>query len=139
MLNSQINANGSTNQPVGLANGWQLLTPGNPYDTPAVPANTARYIIILSDVRKTQDRWYGNGQEGAFDDTLIDGRMDKVCAAVKADGLVIYSIFANTGNQPPSVPLTNCATDCSKYFALTSSSEIVTTFNQIAQQITMCA
>jgi Flp pilus assembly protein TadG len=138
-LNSQItamNANGSTNQPVGLANGWQLLTPGNPYGTAAVPANTARYIIVLSDGRNTQDRWYGDGQEGTAADALIDDRMNKVCAAVKADGVVVYSIFVNTGNQSTPVALQNCATDSSKYFALTSSSEIVTTFNQIAQQIT---
>jgi Flp pilus assembly protein TadG len=138
-LNSQItamNANGSTNQSVGLAHGWQMLTPGNPYGTPSVPANTARYVIILSDGRNTQDRWWGDGQEGTSDDNLIDARMDQVCAAVKADGGVVYSIFVNTGNQPTPVALQNCATDSSKYFALTSASEIVTAFNQIAQQIT---
>jgi Flp pilus assembly protein TadG len=138
-LSSQINAmtpNGSTNQAVGLANGWQMLTTGTPYATPALPANTARYIILLSDGLNTQDRWWGDSNEGTADDLKIDDRMAKNCTAAKADGVVIYSIYVNTGGNGPSAPLSNCATDASKYFVLTSSTEIVSTFNQIGQQIT---
>ncbi|MEO8300582.1 MAG: hypothetical protein ABI608_02245, partial [Rhizomicrobium sp.] len=138
-LNNQITAmvaSGSTNQAIGLAHGWQIITTGNPYGTPALPANTARYIILLSDGLNTQDRWYGDGSEGTPDDAKIDDRMSKDCAAAKADGVVIYSIYVNTGGNGPSVPLSTCASDASKYFVLTSSTAIVTTFDQIAQQIT---
>ncbi len=40
------------------------------------------------------------------------------------------------GTDGNSAPLQNCATDSTKYFELTTTSAIVTTFNQIAQQIT---
>ena len=138
-LSSQINAMspaGSTNQSVGLAQGWQMLTTGNPYATPALPANTARYIILLSDGLNTQDRWWGDSNEGTSDDLKIDARMALDCAAAKADGVIIYSIYVNTGGNGPSAPLSGCATDASKYFVLTSANQIVTTFNQIGQQIT---
>jgi hypothetical protein len=131
-----MTASGSTNQPVGLASGWQMLTPGNPYGTPSVPPNTTRYIILLSDGLNTQDRWWGNGQEGTSDDAKIDDRMDLTCTNAKADGIVIYTLYVNIGGANDSVPLQKCATDSSKYFKLTSASQISTAFATIAAQIT---
>ncbi len=37
----------------------------------------------------------------------------------------------NTGGDPTSTLLKNCACESSKFFLLTSSQQIVTTFNQI--------
>jgi Flp pilus assembly protein TadG len=139
-LGNQIDAmapNNSTNQAIGLAHGWQTLTNTDPYNPGAVPANTARYIIILSDGLNTQDRWWGNGStEGTTEDGYIDAREKATCDAAKADGVVIYSIFLNVGGGGNSAPLSYCATDSTKYFQLTTTSAVVTTFNQIAQQIT---
>jgi hypothetical protein len=147
-LGTKIDAmapNGSTNQPIGLAHGWQALTNTDPYNPGAVPSNTARYIIILSDGLNTQDRWWGNGStEGTTEDGYIDGRQVKatalspngVCDNAKADGVIIYSIFLNVGGSGNSTPLQNCASDSTKYFKVTTTSAVVTTFNQIAQQIT---
>ena len=59
------------------------------------------------------------------------------CTNAKAAGVVIYTIFVDlNGTQGNSTVLQNCATDSSKYFDLTTSSSIITTFNQIAQEIT---
>ena len=140
-LSSQITsmtAYGATNQAIGFEHGWQTLTPGSPYGAPTVPANTARYIIILSDGLNTQDRWYGNGStESNSADANIDTRMNTVCTNAKATGIVVYSIYVNIGGTDgDSAPLQNCATDSSKYYALTSTSAVVTAFNQIAQEIT---
>jgi Flp pilus assembly protein TadG len=140
-LASQITAMqaaGSTNQAIGVAHGWQALTPGNPYGTPAVPASTTRYIILLSDGLNTQDRWYGNGMtESTTLDGNIDSREEKTCDAAKADGVVIYALYVNiNGSDGDSAPLQYCASDSSKYFVLTSSSQIATDFATIAQQIT---
>ena len=147
-LGTKIDAmapNGSTNQPIGLAHGWQALTNTDPYNPGAVPSNTSRYIIILSDGLNTQDRWWGNGSaEGTTEDGYIDGRQVKasalgpngVCDNAKADGVIIYSIFLNVGGSGNSTPLQNCASDSTKYFKVTTTSAVVTTFNQIAQQIT---
>jgi Flp pilus assembly protein TadG len=139
-LGNKIDAmapNNSTNQAIGLVHGWQTLTNADPYNPGAVPANTSRYIIILSDGLNTQDRWWGNGStEGTVEDGYIDAREKATCDAAKADGVVIYSIFLNVGGGGNSAPLSYCATDSTKYFQLTTTSAVVTTFNQIAQQIT---
>ena len=142
-LSNQINAMaafGATNQAIGVAHGWQTLTQGNPYGAPALPANTTRYIILLSDGLNTMDRWWGDGSnENTAADGNIDTREKATCDAAKADGVVIYAIYVNVGNvggAGNSAPLSYCATDATKYYALTSNSAVVTTFNQIAQQIT---
>ena len=140
-LSSQVDAMtpfGATNQAIGIAHGWQTLTPGNPYGAPTVPGNTTRYMIILSDGLNTMDRWWGNGStENTTADGNIDTREKATCDAAKAEGIVIYTIYLDVpvggGN---SAPLQYCATDSSKYFDLTSTTGVVTAFNQIAQQIT---
>ena len=69
-----LTPNGGTNQPIGIAWGWQSLTQGAPLNAPAEDANYTykRVLIVMSDGLNTQDRWpsYGNGQvqyNGAID------------------------------------------------------------------------
>ena len=138
-LGNQIDAmapNDNTNQAIGIAHGWQTMSNSAPYDAGSLPANTSRYMIILSDGQNTRDRWWGDGSEGTTEDTYIDAREKANCDAAKADGVIIYSIFLNVGGGGNSAPLSYCATDSTKYFVLTTTNAVVTTFNQIAQQIT---
>jgi Flp pilus assembly protein TadG len=136
-LSTQIDAmtaKGSTNQPIGLAHGWQTITTGSPYGAPSLPANTSQYIILVSDGLNTQDRWYGDGFNQS---SSIDTREGLACTNAKAAGITIYTIFVDLGGtQGSSAALQSCATDSSKYFDLTTSGSIITTFNTIAQQIT---
>ena len=124
-----MNANGSTNQTIGLAWGWQDLTQGAPGNAPSADANTQDVIILLSDGLNTQDRWYGNGSAQS---TPVDNRMALACANAKAAGVKIYTVLVMAGN---SSILQNCATDSSKYFALTTAGQIVTAFNTIGTQL----
>jgi Flp pilus assembly protein TadG len=139
-LSTKIDAmapGGSTNQAIGMEHAWQALTPGAPYAVPTVPANTSRFIILLSDGLNTQNRWYGNGTtEGTTTDGYIDTRTISACTKAKADGIIIYSILLDIGGNLDRDTLESCATDSTKFFDLTSTSGVVTTFNQIAQQIT---
>lgn len=136
-LSNKIDAmqpNGSTNQTIGLVWGWQALTQGDPLDPPALPANTQRIIVLLSDGLNTQNRWSGDGSNQSSD---VDDRMGKACANAKADGVTIYAVYVDIGGtQGNSSVLQACATDSSKYFDLTSSSQIVAAFQAIGQQIT---
>ncbi len=117
--------NGNTNQAVGLQAGWQSLTAA-PFTVPAMDPNYkyTQAIILLSDGLNTEDRWYSNASS-------IDTRQQKTCDNIKAAGITIYTVQVNTGGDPTSTLLQNCASDASKFFLLTSSTQIVTTFNQI--------
>ena len=139
-LASAVNAmqpGGNTNQAIGVEHGWQLLSTGAPYGTGSVPAGTANVLILFSDGLNTEDRWYGDGStEGTTQDGYIDTRENAACTAAKAAGVVIYSIYINIGNDGNATALQNCATDSSKYYDLTASSQIKTAFSDIAQKIT---
>jgi Flp pilus assembly protein TadG len=145
-VNSMI-ATGGTNQSVGLAWAWQSLLQTGPVPAPAEDSNTTynRVIIMLSDGLNTEDRWpdYGNGStqnttNGVGD---IDSRQAQQCQNIKnqidpqTNGpmFTIYTIQVNTSSpaDPTSNVLKNCASDASKFFMLTSSSQIATTFTTI--------
>lgn len=132
-LNSEVDsmtAGGNTNQPVGLAWGWQAQTNSAPFNPGTLPNNTSQYIILLSDGLNTQDRWYS-------DQSSIDDRMSTLCANAKAAKITIYTIYVDlNGTQGNSDVLQKCATDSTKYFDLTTSGAIISTLNSIAQQIT---
>ena len=123
---------GNTNQGIGLVHGWMSLVGGGPYGT--VPAMDSNYkytqvIILLTDGLNTQNRWYTSQNS-------IDTREQMTCNNIKAAGVTLYTIQVNTGGDPTSTLLQNCATDTSKFFLLTSASQIVTTFNQIGTNLT---
>jgi Flp pilus assembly protein TadG len=144
-LKDAVNAmqpTGGTNQAIGLAWAWQTLLPNSPVPAPPEDANTTynRVIIILSDGLNTEDRWpqYGNGstQNG----TYIDDRQAALCNtlthAKDAKGSPMYTVYTIQVNthapaDPTSTVLQNCASSPDKFYMLTSSTQIATTFTTI--------
>jgi Flp pilus assembly protein TadG len=121
---------GNTNQAIGLQMGWQSITAA-PFTVPAKDPNYnyKETIILLTDGLNTQDRWYTNASS-------INARQQKTCDNLKAAGFTIYAVQVNTGGDPTSTLLQYCASDSSKFFLLTSATQIVTTFNQIGTALT---
>ena len=125
---------GNTNQALGLQLGWQSLTAA-PFTVPAMDPNYkyTQVIILLSDGLNTQDRWYSCPNNGPC--PTIDGRQQTTCSNIKASGITIYTVQVNTDGSPTSTLLQNCASNTKgttdHFFLLTSSDQIVTTFNQI--------
>jgi uncharacterized protein YegL len=127
-LNDKITAmqpNGNTNQAIGLQMGWQSLT-ASPFTIPAKDPNYTYQdvIILLTDGLNTEDRWYTSASS-------IDTRQQTTCDNIKTAGIKIYAVQVNTDKEATSTLLQNCASDSSKFFLLTSSTQIVTTFAQI--------
>jgi len=123
---------GNTNQAIGLAAGWMSLVGGGPFPKPPKMAKKYEYsqiIILLTDGRNTEDRWYSS-------QASIDARQQMTCDNVKAAGIILYTIQVNTGGDPTSALLQNCASSSDKFFLLTSANEIVTTFASIGTNLT---
>ena len=124
---------GNTNQAIGLQMGWQSLT-ASPFTVPAMDPNYkyTQVIILLSDGLNTQDRWYTNASS-------IDARQQKTCDNIKAAGFTIYTVQVNTDHEATSTLLQNCASNTTgttdHFFLLTTSDQIVTTFNQIGTSL----
>jgi Flp pilus assembly protein TadG len=138
---------GGTNQPIGLAWAWLSLAQTLPMNAPPEDSNYTynRVIIILSDGLNTEDRWPANGNGSSQFNGAIDARQALLCQNIKSPidpktGLPMYTIYTiqvNTSKpaDPTSAILQSCATDASKFFMLTSATEIVTTFNAIGTQL----
>lgn len=97
----------------------------------------SQVIVLLSDGLNTQDRWYGDGYDTStqVDYRMYDQNRNGTCANIKAAGITIYTIQVSTDSTPLSTLLENCVTDSSKFFFLTTSSQIVTTFNTIGTNL----
>jgi hypothetical protein len=122
---------GNTNQAIGLALGWMSLAGGGPFTVPAKDPNFKYQdvIILLTDGLNTQDRWYSSASS-------IDNRQKLTCTNIKSAGITLYTVQVNTGGDPTSTLLQNCATDLGKFFLLTSADQIVATFNSIGVELT---
>lgn len=128
-LKAKINAlraGGNTNTTIGLVWGWQMVSQGSTLSSAAAPAdNLDKVIVFLTDGDNTQNR-YTSSQ------SAIDARTSDVCAAIKADGVIVYTIRVMNGNQ---TLLKNCASDPGKYYSVTSASQLTSVFSSIAQAL----
>ncbi len=137
---------GATNQPIGLVWGWQSLVGGGPLTVPAKNSNYTYndVIILLTDGLNTLDRWYGNGSttNTSVDRRMYDTNGSGTCANINAAKVTLYAIQVNTGGDPTSTLLKNCAgspdkfPDPDKFFLLTSADQIITTFDAIGTNLT---
>jgi hypothetical protein len=136
-LVNSMSPNGNTNQAIGLELGWMSLVGGGPFPPPPPMDPNYQYtqvIILLTDGLNTQDRWYTNQSQ-------IDARQQMTCNNVNAAGITLYTVQVNTDGEATSTLLQNCAgspgkyPDSDKFFLLTSSSEIITTFTQIGTSL----
>ena len=130
-LVTNMTANGNTNQGIGLQVGWQSLVGGGPFTMP--PLDTGyqytQAIILMTDGLNTQDRWYSS--QGS-----IDTRQSATCDNLRTAGIVVYTIQVNTGGDPTSTLLQNCASDPQKFYLLTDPNALTVTFNTIGTELT---
>ena len=132
-----LSPNGGTNQPIGIAWGWQSLTQGAPLNAPAEDPNYTykRALIVMSDGLNTQDRWpaYGDGRNQF--NGAIDARQKIQCDNIKAAGVIIYTMHVNTNGDPTSAVLKYCASGPDKFTTVTSASQIMTAFTAIGTSL----
>jgi hypothetical protein len=64
------------------------------------------------------------------------GNGSGTCANIKASGVTIYTIHVNTGGDPMSTLLQNCASDSNKFWMITNANDLNTVFNKIGTNLT---
>jgi Flp pilus assembly protein TadG len=129
-LVSGMTPGGNTNQGIGLALSWMSLNGGGPFTVPPIDPNFtySQVIVLLTDGLNTQNRWYTR-------QSSIDDRQEITCNNVKQAGILLYTVQVNTGGDPTSTLLRDCASDKNKFFELKSADELVTTFNTISTEL----
>jgi hypothetical protein len=157
-----LNADGTTNIPIGLAWGWNVLSPtgpfsdGSSYNTPKMK----KVVVLMTDGENTfsyfdtpNDSHYGgagyiwqkrilkaNGSpldaqaDSATRTAALDSRLALLCSNMKAKGIEIYTVRVevDTGN---STVLKNCASDANHYYDVKNAIDLNAVFQTIAGQI----
>ncbi len=150
-----MNAVGETHIPLGLAWGWNVLSPsapfadGVPYSTP----KTTKIAVLMTDGENTYNyssKYNGSGYDGygfiwqnragttSTDEsartTAIDDRLKLLCTNMKNAGIVIYTVRVEVKTGSSSL-LQNCATTPDKFYDVQSASNLTAVFSAIAGSI----
>jgi Flp pilus assembly protein TadG len=143
-LVDQMQPNGNTNQPIGLVWGWLSLVGGGPLSAPAKDPNYkyTDVIVLMSDGLNTENRW--SSTQSTIDKRMYDTSNNGAgtCANIKNSGVTLYTIQVNTGGDPLSTIMQNCAgspdklIDPSKFYMVTAASGLGTVFNTIGTSLT---
>lgn len=121
-----LNAAGMTNLTIGMAWGFNMLTPKAPLSTASEEDKPTRYMIVLTDGMNTRNRW-------SSDPVQIDARSRQICVNLKAANIKVYTVRVVNGNE---ALLRECATNPSMYYNIMSASELNAVFEKIAKQMT---
>ncbi len=155
---SAMGPDGGTNIHQGVMWGFHMLSPSEPLtEGRAYDSGTSKVMIVMTDGENTAgdvsdwtgDDWYqayGYPYEGRITgattadlQTEMDNRTKTTCSNARTAGITIYTIGLATSStsNPTAVTamLTNCATDSSHAYFPASSTDLVSTFQSIAQQL----
>jgi Mg-chelatase subunit ChlD len=127
-LNSKVDAmtpTGNTNVTIGLAMGFQLLSPNEPFQAPPPAPDLDKVIVILTDGQNTQNRWSST-------ESAIDARTQKACDNIKAANIKLYTVRVIDGDV---TLLQGCATKPSMYYDVQQASQLNAVFSSIAQNL----
>jgi Flp pilus assembly protein TadG len=149
-----MGADGYTHIPVGIAWGWRVLSPDEPFTEgkPYDDNDWKKAMVILTDGENTIDSQstslksnysaYGHLIHGRLGTTNASTFVNKLnantallCQRVKAKGIRVYSITFNVNTNTVRDLMRNCATDPSLYFDTPSAAELDTAFEAIASDL----
>jgi hypothetical protein len=116
---------GNTNVTIGLAWGFQMLSPNEPFNAPAPTPDLDKVIVMMTDGENTQNRWTSSA-------TSIDSRTQKVCDNIKAANIKLYTIRVIDGD---AALIKNCATKPSMYYDVQQADQLSSAFSSIAQNL----
>ncbi len=150
-----LNAAGETHIPLGLAWGWNVLSPYGPfsdgvaYGTP----KTTKIVVLMTDGENTymntnsnNDSYYDgygfiwnnrmgstSGNAGSRTDA-IDARLSLLCSNMKAAGVVIYTVRVEVTTGSSDL-LQGCASKSEFFYDVQSASSLNSVFSAIAGSI----
>jgi Flp pilus assembly protein TadG len=157
-----MNASGNTNIPIGMAWGWNVISPNGPFKD-GVAYGTPKYkkiVVLMTDGENTMDQrdtpnngtYAGTGYvwqrrvmkpDGTYLNTgasdadrtgALDDRLSKICSNLKTKDVEIYAIGVGVTSASATL-LQNCATAKDYYYDVSDSTTLSAVFQSIAGQI----
>lgn len=150
-----LNPDGYTHIPIGLAWGWRLLSPTEPF-TEGVPYNdpeTSKALILMTDGVNTIEgnnngdlrsaySAYGYLYSGRLGSTNsgtavnnMNAQVTTLCNNIKAVNIRVYTILLEENNTTVRNLLRNCATNPSLFYDNVSASQLQQVFRVIGSDL----
>lgn len=136
-------ADGNTLINVGMAWGWRVISPDEPftegasYDSP----DWEKAVMLMTDGQNTMDNQYsahGGSNTHSMSVTTLNNQLTSICAKMKAqpNDILIYTVAFEKGvSASTKTLLRNCASDPTKFFDAPDSDELVRVFEQISREL----
>ncbi len=122
----EMKPSGTTNLTIGLAWGFNMMTPGAPLSTAsATPEKYNHYMILLTDGVNTQNRWTSSS-------VSIDARTLEACSKVKAAGIQLFTVRVIDGNANL---LRTCASSPDMFYDVSDASQLSAVFDKIGTAV----
>lgn len=156
---ARMKADGMTDIHAGVMWGWRLLSPGEPFaeGRPYDDDENHKIMIVMTDGQNTYTTYknFNKSMYGAFGYIAKDHlgttsstswqvveKMNKktlaACTNAKSGGkILVYTVAFQVRDQATLKMLQDCATRPEMAFRSQSNGELITTFRQIAQEISM--
>lgn len=155
-----LEANGNTNIMEGVAWGWRVLSPGEPFTEGAPKKAKARKVMIVltdgsnvfgvsTDPRNEMGSSYSSFgytaderlvpatvASGASTNTAMNDKTLAACNNAKADGVEIFTIRLEEPNKTTGMMLKDCATSPAHFFDAPSRNQLDEVFGKIRDRIT---
>lgn len=159
---SALAASGNTNIGEGVAWGWRVLSPGQPFTEGRSYDDTenAKFMVVMTDGQSTyssasnhnRSRYgaygYADPYEAGAPERLgttytstayvdvIDDNTRSVCANAKVAGITIFTIAFRLESDPATQALLReCASGGDKYFAASDGDTLIQSFQNIGREI----
>ena len=157
-VNGLVFPRGNTHIPVGAVWGWRLLSPewrglwGGDMDSNDLPLEydeplSQKAMILMTDGTNTMSSsiytawgWLDDGHLGTTSSstavTKLNQKTTTVCNAMKAKGILIYTIvFGNGSSTSAKNLMKNCASETDFYFFSPSAESLKTAFKAIGDSL----
>ncbi len=149
----QMVSTGSTVIPTGLAWGWRLISPSEPFSEGAAydDEDTAKAIVLLTDGRNdvggglgTHNNSYYNaygfarsGNLGATNgsqaESTLNAKTTTLCSNIKAQNIRLFTITFQLDDGPIKDLMRDCASKESMYYDSPDNEQLQTVFQDIAK------
>ncbi len=134
----KLDANGWTYIPAGLTPAWQLLTPHEPFTqgvsfTELAAKEGTKAIVLMTDGENTRAPDYPTHDDTS--EVLANDLTKEICANIKLNKIVIYTIAYDVSDPDIKDILEKCATSPSHYFDAANSNELSGAFASIANSL----
>lgn len=142
VLQASINglqATGNTYINVGLVWGWRVISPGYPFTEGSAydDVDWSKTIVLMTDGDNVPYNPYSAyGSYPGLSANNLNSKMTTVCNNIKATGVTLYTITFESGISNSTRTLfRNCATKEEFYFDAPSGQDLITAFENIANQL----